>query len=163
MLDSLSVFDNIALPLRERTKLKEEEIGKRVMSTLVELGLVGHENKFPAQLSGGMKKRVGLARALQLQPDIMLFDEPTTGLDPEKSMEIYRLFVKTQQRFGYTSIIVSHDIPKIFNLADQVVLLNQGKVYSFDSPEDLLKSDVPDVKTFVEQTMGNVYLSSIME
>ena len=93
----------------------------------------------------------------------MLFDEPTTGLDPEKSMEIYRLFVKTQQRFGYTSIIVSHDIPKIFNLADQVVLLNQGKVYSFDSPEDLLKSDVPDVKTFVEQTMGNVYLSSVME
>jgi len=163
LLDSLSVFDNIALPLRERTKFKEEEIGKRVMSTLVELGLVGHENKFPAQLSGGMKKRVGLARALQLQPDIMLFDEPTTGLDPEKSMEIYRLFVKTQQRFGYTSIIVSHDIPKIFNLADQVVLLNQGKVYSFDSPEDLLKSDVPDVKTFVEQTMGNVYLSSIME
>lgn len=163
LLDSLSVFDNVALPLTERTKLSKEEIRKRVLSTLVELGLEGHEDKFPAQLSGGMKKRVGLARALQLQPEIMLFDEPTTGLDPEKSMEIYRLFSKTQKQFGYTSIIVSHDIPKIYNLADQVILLNSGKMSIFESPEDIQKSDDPDIRTFVMNTMGNVYLSSEME
>lgn len=163
LLDSLSVFDNVALPLTERTKLSNDEIRKHVLSTLVELGLEGHEDKFPAQLSGGMKKRVGLARALQLQPDIMLFDEPTTGLDPEKSMEIYRLFSRTQKQFGYTAIIVSHDIPKIYNLADQVILLNSGKMSVFESPEDIQKSEDPDIRTFVMNTMGNVYLSSEME
>lgn len=163
LLDSMTVFDNVALPLRERTKLSSDEIHQKVMAMLVELGLDGHENKFPAQLSGGMKKRVGLARALQMQPDIMLFDEPTTGLDPEKSMEIYRLFLKTQQMFSYTSIIVSHDIPKIFNLADQVVLLNHGKVHAFASPEDIQKSEDAEIMEFAQNTMGNVYLSREME
>lgn len=163
LLDSLNVFDNVALPLTERTNHSKEEIHKRVLSMLVELGLEGHEDKFPAQLSGGMKKRVGLARALQLQPEIMLFDEPTTGLDPKKSMEIYRLFSKTQKQFGYTSVIVSHDIPKIYNLADKVVLLNGGKINVFESPEDIQKSEDPDIRTFVMNTMGNVYLSSEME
>ncbi len=163
LLDSLTVFDNVSLPLVERTALSRGEIKERVMATLAQLGLEGSENKFPAQLSGGMKKRVGLARALQLQPKIMLFDEPTTGLDPEKAMEIYQLFHRTQQQFGYTSIIVSHDIPKIFNLADQVVILNRGKVNTFASPEDITRSEDPDIKDFVKKTMGDVYLSREME
>ncbi len=163
LLDSLTVFDNVALPLVERTKLGREEIRQKVVTTLGQLGLEGSEEKFPAQLSGGMKKRVGLARALQLQPKIMLFDEPTTGLDPEKSMEIYQLFHRTQRQYGYTSIIVSHDIPKIFNLADQVVILNHGRVVTFASPEDIPRSEDPEIKTFVKKTMGDVYLSKEME
>ena len=163
LLDSLNVFDNVALPLRERTKLSREEIRARVVDTLVQLGLVGHDEKFPAQLSGGMKKRVGLARALQLQPEIMLFDEPTTGLDPEKTLEIYQLFFETQREFGYTSVIVSHDIPKVFNLADQVVVLNDGKLVSFANPEEIQLCEIPEIQSFVKATMGHLYYSRDME
>jgi phospholipid/cholesterol/gamma-HCH transport system ATP-binding protein len=163
LLDSLSVFDNIALPLRERTSYDPAEIKRRVFAILEQLGLQGAENKFPAQLSGGMKKRVGLARALQLRPKIMLFDEPTTGLDPEKTLEIYHLFHKTQQQFGYTAVIVSHDIPKVFNLADQVVILNHGRANVFANPQDIQHSEVPEIKEFVLNTMGNIYLSREME
>lgn len=163
LFDSLTVYENVAMPLEERTELGSKEIHDRVLSMLAEFDLNGHENKYPAQLSGGMKKRVGLARALQLHPKIMLFDEPTTGLDPAGSMEIYRLFFKTQQQFGFTSIIVSHDIPKIFNLADQVVILNGGKTHIFSSPEEIQWSDDPEIRFFVEMTMGNVYQSQQME
>lgn len=163
LLDSLSVFDNVALPLEERTKLSRPEIRAKVLGMLDQLGLGGHENKFPAQLSGGMKKRVGLARALMLQPEIMLFDEPTTGLDPEKSMEIYQLFARTQQQFGYTSIIVSHDIPKIFNLADHVIIMDKGKISAFENPEAIQHSTDPDIREFVHTTMGNIYRSREME
>ncbi len=163
LLDSLSVFDNVALPLRERSRLKKDEIRERVMATLMQLGLIGHEDKFPAQLSGGMKKRVGLARALQLDPEIMLFDEPTTGLDPEKTMEIYRLFHETRERFGYTAVIVSHDIPKVFNLADQVVVLNRGRAFSFSSLEEIQMSKAPEIRDFVQATMGTIYRSHGME
>jgi phospholipid/cholesterol/gamma-HCH transport system ATP-binding protein len=106
-----------------------------------------------------MKKRVGLARALMLRPEIMLFDEPTTGLDPENSLEIYRLFLKTQKKFGYTAIIVSHDIPKIFNLAEQVILINKGKLSTFTSPEAIQQSEIPEIQSFIQSTMGKIYLS----
>ncbi|MCA1765654.1 MAG: ATP-binding cassette domain-containing protein [Desulfobulbaceae bacterium] len=163
LLDSLNVFDNVALPLRERTRLNRDQIREQVVNTLLQLGLVGHDEKFPAQLSGGMKKRVGLARALQLQPEIMLFDEPTTGLDPEKTLEIYQLFFETQRKFKYTAVIVSHDIPKVFNLADQVVVLNGGKLVSFDRPEEIQLSEIPEIQSFVKATMGHLYHSSDME
>lgn len=163
LLDSLNVFDNVALPLRERTRLNRDQIREQVVNTLLQLGLVGHDEKFPAQLSGGMKKRVGLARALQLQPEIMLFDEPTTGLDPEKTLEIYQLFFETQRKFKYTAVIVSHDIPKVFNLADQVVVLNGGKLVAFDRPEEIQLSEIPEIQSFVKATMGHLYHSSDME
>jgi len=163
LLDSLSVYDNVALPLRERTDHSEEEIRQTVMATLIQLGLIGHEEKFPAQLSGGMKKRVGLARALQVHPEIMLFDEPTTGLDPEKTLEIYRLFYQTQDKYGYTAVIVSHDIPKVFNLADQVVVLNRGKLVTFNNPEEIQLCPIPEIQAFVKATMGHLYLSSDLE
>ena len=163
LFDSLSVYENVALPLRERTSKTEAEIYESIQTTLAELDLVGHENKFPAQLSGGMQKRVGLARALQLEPDIMLFDEPTTGLDPVMTHEIYDLFARTQKKMGYTSIIVSHDIPKIFNLADQVIILQDGKMDVFDSPDEIQWSEKEHIKAFVQTTMGEVYQSHLME
>jgi len=153
----------VALPLEERTGLKAAEIRSQVLATLAQLGLAGHEDKYPAQLSGGMRKRVGLARALMLHPEIMLFDEPTTGLDPENSLEIYKLFLETQKKFDYTSVIVSHDIPKVFNLADQVIWVNQGRFSAFASPEDIQLSKIPEIQAFVRYTMGKIYLSGEME
>ncbi len=163
LFDSLTVFENVALPLRERTQRTEIEIREQVLSTLEQLELLGHEEKFPAQLSGGMKKRAGLARALQLKPEIMLFDEPTTGLDPVMTQEIYQLFARTQKQMGYTSVIVSHDIPKVFNLADQVIVLNNGEMDVFTSPEAIQWSQKPHIKEFVKTTMGEIYQSHLVE
>ncbi len=163
LFDSMTVFENVALPLRERTAKTEDEIREQVLSSLEQLELLGHENKFPAQLSGGMKKRAGLARALQLKPEIMLFDEPTTGLDPVMTQEIYQLFAKTQEQIGYTSIIVSHDIPKVFNLADQVIVLNNGAMDVFSSPEAIQWSSKPHIREFVQTTMGEIYQSHLVE
>ena len=163
LFDSMTVFENVALPLRERTKMTEKEIRTQVTETLTQLDLAGHEEKYPAQLSGGMQKRVGLARALQLNPEILLFDEPTTGLDPVMTREIYQLFSRTQALVGYTSVIVSHDIPKVFNLADQVIILNDGKVDVFDSPEEIQWSPKEHIREFVQTTMGQIYQSHLME
>ena len=157
LFDSLSVFENIALPLRERTKFSEQEIRQRVMNTLEQLELAGHEEKFPAQLSGGMKKRVGLARALQLNPEIILFDEPTTGLDPVMTREIYHLFARMQKKLGYTAVIVSHDIPRVFDLANQIILLNKGEVDVFASVEQIRESQKPYIREFAEMTMGELF------
>jgi len=163
LFDSMTVYENVALPLRERTKKTELEIKNQVLTSLEQLELLGHENKFPAQLSGGMKKRAGLARALQLKPEIMLFDEPTTGLDPVMTQEIYQLFAQTQKQVGYTSIIVSHDIPKVFNLADEVIILNNGKMDVFSSPESIQWSEKSHIQKFVKTTMGEIYQSHLVE
>jgi phospholipid/cholesterol/gamma-HCH transport system ATP-binding protein len=159
--DSMTIFENVALPLQENTKLSKKEIRQRVMDSLEQFGLKGHEDKYPAQLSGGMLKRVGLARALQLEPEVMLFDEPTTGLDPARSLEIYRLFHKIQREMGYTAVIVSHDIPKIFNLADQVVVMHEGKAKVFSSSEEIQWSKDPIIQDFVQMTMGHIYQSRL--
>ncbi|HKJ65747.1 MAG TPA: ATP-binding cassette domain-containing protein [Desulfopila sp.] len=163
LFDSMTVYDNIALPLRERTDLSEEDIGQKIHQTLEQLELDGAEKRYPAQLSGGMRKRVGLARALQLDPEIMLFDEPTTGLDPVMTQDIYQLFAATQQRVGFTSVIVSHDIPRVLNLADQVIILQGGKTDVFDSPEEIQLSEKEHIKEFVKTTMGQIYQSRLVE
>lgn len=163
LFDSLTVFENIALPLRERTSKSEEEIFEQVHASLAQFELAGHDAKYPAQLSGGMRKRVGLARAMQLQPSIMLFDEPTTGLDPVMTQEIYHLFASTQAEFGFTSVIVSHDIPKIFNLADQVIILDKGRMDVFESPEEIQWSKKEHIQDFVKTTMGEIYQSQLVE
>lgn len=160
LLDSMNVYDNVALPLRERTKFGEKEIKDIVQDRLLMMDLEGVDEKFPAQLSGGMKKRVGLARALALDPEVVFFDEPTTGLDVHKSHEIHKLFRRTKERLGYTSVIVSHDAPKIFKLADKVALLAGGRIAACLSPEDFQLSDNPHVRSFVETTMGPIYTSS---
>lgn len=159
LFDSLSVYDNVALPLRERTKLSDDVIHDKVMEKLTLMDLEKAVAKFPAQLSGGMRKRAGLARALVLDPKVVFFDEPTTGLDVHKSNELYQLFYRTQQQLGYTAVIVSHDVPKIFKLADDVALLADGQVQGCLSPEEFQMSDQPMIQAFVEETMGHLYLS----
>lgn len=139
LFDSLSVFDNVALPLREKTKKTESEIEAQVMHMLDEMRIADARYKMPAELSGGMQRRVALARALQLSPEIVLFDEPTTGLDPETSENIYDLFIETQKRLHYTALIVSHDIPRIFRAGDRIAVLNGGKIETVISPRDLGK------------------------
>jgi phospholipid/cholesterol/gamma-HCH transport system ATP-binding protein len=163
LFDSLTVYENVALPLRERTKKRENEIRAIVEETLATLELAGHEAKFPAQLSGGMRRRVGLARALQLNPEILLFDEPTTGLDPVMTQEIYQLFTRTQARAGFTAIIVSHDIPRVFSLADQIIVLDHGAMNVFASPEEIQRSEKAHIKEFIRTTMGNLYQSHLVE
>jgi phospholipid/cholesterol/gamma-HCH transport system ATP-binding protein len=157
LFDSMTVYDNIALPLRERTHMSEEEISSIVNNKIEMMDIVGSNEKYPAQISGGMKKRVGLARALVLKPRIIFFDEPTTGLDVAKSNELYRIFFRTQQQLKYTAVIVSHDVPKIFKLADYVALLNNGVIQGCLSPEEFQLSDDPVIKEFVETTMGPLY------
>lgn len=159
LFDSLNVYDNVALPLRERSDADEEEIRRNVEEKLTLMDLADMGGKYPAQLSGGMKKRVGLARALVMQPRIVFFDEPTTGLDVRKSNEIYRLFYKTQAKLKYTAVIVSHDVPKIFKLADYVALIHDGQILGNMSPEQFQLSDHPVIRAFVEETMGPIYSS----
>ncbi|MFZ3138411.1 MAG: ABC transporter ATP-binding protein [Thermodesulfovibrionales bacterium] len=163
LFDSMTVFDNVALPLRERTKASEEEIRRIVNEKLDLMDIEGSNDKYPAQLSGGMRKRVGLARALVLNPKIVFFDEPTTGLDVAKSNEIYRVFFKTQSKLGYTALIVSHDVPKIFKLADYVALLYDGVIQDCLPPEDFQTSENPFIKEFVQKTMGYIYESEEVE
>ena len=163
LFDSMSIFDNVALPLRERTDKNEAEVRANVEEKLALMGLEEHGNKFPAQLSGGMQKRVGLARALVLNPRVVFFDEPTTGLDVSKSNEIYRLFFETQARLNYTAVIVSHDVPKIFKLSDSVALMAEGTLQGSMSPEAFQLSDNPLIRSFVLETMGPIYSSEAEE
>jgi len=159
LFDSMTVYDNVALPLRERTDASEAEIRASVEEKLGMMDLVGADDKYPAQLSGGMQKRVGLARALALDPKVVFFDEPTTGLDAKRSSELYRLFYRTQQQLGYTAVIVSHDVPKIFKLSDYVTLLADKVIQGCMPPEEFQRSQNPVIRAFVETTMGTIYSS----
>ena len=159
LFDSMTVYDNVALPLREKTKTSEKEMESIINEKLEMMDVAGTNHKYPAQLSGGMRKRVGLARALVLNPKIVFFDEPTTGLDIAKSNEIYRVFFKTQSILKYTAVIVSHDVPRIFKLADYVALLHNGVVEGCLTPEEFQLSENHEIKKFAETTMGAPYTS----
>ncbi|OPL15371.1 MAG: ABC transporter ATP-binding protein [delta proteobacterium MLS_D] len=149
LFDSMNVFENVAFPLREHTRMKEPEIRERVSSRLQDVGLSGIEKKMPSELSGGMKKRVGLARALALQPQIVLFDEPTTGLDPVMTEAIDRLIFETQRKYNLTCVVISHDIKSIFSIGHQVAMLYDGKIIEFGAPEEMKNSDNPVVQQFL--------------
>lgn len=149
LFDSMTIFDNVAFPLREKTRLKEGELRMKVQSTLDQVGLIGSEEKFPSQLSGGMVKRASLARALIQEPEIMLFDEPTTGLDPITGRNILNLIESCHERLNFTGIIVTHEIPKIFEIVDKVAMLHDGVVVFFGEPEGILTSADPVVRPFV--------------
>jgi phospholipid/cholesterol/gamma-HCH transport system ATP-binding protein len=144
LLDSLSVMDNVAFPLREHTKLKEREVRKRVLEKLAILELEGTESRFPSQLSGGMRKRVALARALMLEPEIIVYDEPTSGLDPLTSRMVDDLIRETRTRFGVTSVVISHDMASALKIADTIFLLSKGTIHGHGTPEELVggKSDL---------------------
>jgi phospholipid/cholesterol/gamma-HCH transport system ATP-binding protein len=149
LFDSLSVFDNIAFPLREKTKLREDEVKIKVINALEDVGLKGIEMKYPAEISGGMKRRVALARALITEPKIVLFDEPTTGLDPIISSSIHRLIMSTHKKYGFAGVIISHEIPEIFEVADKVGMLYNGILIEYGTPEEIQKSSNPFVKQFI--------------
>src|SRR5512132_920765 len=150
LLDSMTIFDNVAFPLREKTKLAEGEIRKRAEARLAQVGLAGMGYKYPAEVSGGMKKRAGLARALAMEPEIVLFDEPTTGLDPLLGKSIHRLIGKMHATFGFTGVIVSHDIPEVFKISDRVAMLANGIIEEAAATEEFLASKNPVVRQFLQ-------------
>jgi phospholipid/cholesterol/gamma-HCH transport system ATP-binding protein len=150
LLDFLNVFDNVALPLKERRGMAREEIDRRVRGKLHQLDLHDVELKYPSQLSGGMKKRVALARALVTDPEIVLFDEPTTGLDPIRKNAVHSMILGYQRRFGFTGVVVSHEIPDIFFISQRVAMIDEGKIRFEGSPEQIQRSPDPEVKNFLE-------------
>ncbi|WP_297213892.1 MULTISPECIES: ABC transporter ATP-binding protein [Thermodesulfovibrio] len=149
LFDSMTVYDNVAFPLREKTKLDRKTIHEAVLTALNDVGLLGMEYKYPAELSGGMKKRVALARALIAKPKIILFDEPTTGLDPILVHSIHKLIRDTQQQYKFTGIIISHEIPEIFEISDKVAVLHDGKIVEVGTPEEIKNSNKIVVKNFI--------------
>jgi phospholipid/cholesterol/gamma-HCH transport system ATP-binding protein len=158
LLDSISVFDNVAFPLVENTKLPKKEITERVMSKLEILGLDPKivAPKFPSELSGGMRKRVGLARALMLEPPILVYDEPTSGLDPLTSRLVDDLIEEMRQRFGVTSIVISHDIASCFRIAHQAILLIEGRVEASGPPDELLDGGSEVAREFIRNSAVDV-------
>lgn len=150
LLDSMTVFDNVAFPLREKTKTGESEIGKKVEDRLEQVGLEGMGHKYPAELSGGMRKRAGLARALVMDPEIVLFDEPTTGLDPVLATGIHQLIARTQKTFGFTGVVVSHTIPQVFEISDYVAILANGVIEEVNPPQAFQVSKNPVVQQFIQ-------------
>jgi phospholipid/cholesterol/gamma-HCH transport system ATP-binding protein len=153
LFDSMNVFENVAFPLQEKTSLSTDEIRTRVLTALEDVGLKNVEHKFTDELSGGMKKRVGLARALLLNPKIILFDEPTTGLDPIIKRAIHQLIRETHTKFGFTALIVSHEIPDIFDIAQNVAMLFRGEILQFGTADELINSTDPVVKQFISGSL----------
>lgn len=149
LFDSMNVGENVAFPLIEHTKLKEVEIREIIADRLKAVGLSGIENKMPSELSGGMRKRVALARAIALQPQIVLFDEPTTGLDPVLSEAINQLIISTQKNFNLTCIVISHDLESIFKIAHRIALLYEGKIIEYGTPEEIRQSKNPVLVQFL--------------
>ncbi len=153
LFDSMTVFENVAFPLEEKTSLSKEEIRGRVLTALEDVGLKNIEHKFPDELSGGMKKRVGLARAVVLNPKIIIFDEPTTGLDPIIKRAIHQLIKDTHAKFGFTAVIVSHEIPEIFDVAQNVAMLFRGKILQHGTPDEIIHSTDPAIRQFISGSL----------
>ncbi len=153
LFDSMTVGENVAFPLREHTRLSEDEIKKIVADRLGAVGLKGIENKLPSQLSGGMRKRVGLARAIALQPEIVLFDEPTTGLDPVLTEAINQLILDTQRNFHLTCIVISHDLGSIFKMGHKVAMLYEGEIIEHGTPEEIKSSVNPVTVQFLSGSL----------
>ena len=150
LFDSMSVYENIALPLKEATSLPKGEIRTRVQDKMKLFDLEGIDHKYPSQLSGGMKKRVALARALVTEPEIVLFDEPTTGLDPIRKSAVHSMISDYQRRLGFTGVVISHDIPDIFYISQRVAMLDEGKIRFEGSPEDIQHASDEIVQQFIQ-------------
>ncbi len=151
LFDSMTVLENVAFPLREhRKELSEEEIRRLVEDKLRLVGLENVEHKFPAELSGGMRKRVGLARAVILDPKIVLYDEPTTGLDPITTDYVDEMVLAAKRELGVTSVVISHDIASAFKVADELAFLHQGRIVACGPPSEVRKSTQPQVRQFLQ-------------
>jgi phospholipid/cholesterol/gamma-HCH transport system ATP-binding protein len=149
LFDSMTVFENVALPLKERRLFSKTTIIKKVREKLSQLDLNGVNNRYPAQISGGMKKRVALARALVTDPEIVLFDEPTTGLDPIRKNAAHSMILDYQKRFGFTGIVVSHEIPDIFFISDHMAMLDEGRIIFEGNSEEIQQSANPIIQQFI--------------
>jgi phospholipid/cholesterol/gamma-HCH transport system ATP-binding protein len=149
LFDSMTVNENVSFPLHEKTKLKEKEIRDKVFAMLGHVGMRDEGYKFPAELSGGMKKRAALARALITSPEIMLFDEPTTGLDPIIVNSVFQYIKSTHDNLGFTGVIVTHEIPKIFSIVQRVALLIDGTIVAAGTPDEIQTSDNPVLRHFL--------------
>jgi len=150
LFDSMTVTENVAFGLRRfHPQLGEVEIQRRVAEHLATVGMEGHEDKLPSQLSGGMRKRVGIARALAVEPEIMLYDEPTAGLDPIMSGLMVHTIAKLRDQFGMTSVVVTHEVEELFEVADRAIMLYRGRIIAEDTPDQLRCCAAPEVQQFV--------------
>ena len=152
LFDSMTVFENIAFPLREHTDMSEEEVGRAVREKLELVDLPGTEHLMPVDLSGGMKKRVGLARSIVLNPKMILYDEPTTGLDPITAQKINELIIDLQSKLNVTSIVVTHDIQSAFSVGDRIAFLNQGVFEWTGTMEAARDTDHPQLREFLKSS-----------
>ncbi|HEY5610844.1 MAG TPA: ABC transporter ATP-binding protein [Thermoanaerobaculia bacterium] len=150
LFDSMSVFENIAFPLRRHTEMSEDEIRERVQRCLDQVHLQGVESKRPSELSGGMRRRVGFARAISLEPEILLFDEPTTGLDPVISDVVAELILEMDRTLNTTTVTITHDMKVAFKIADRVAMLFDGKIVEEGTPAEFQASTNPIVQQFIE-------------
>ncbi len=153
LFDSMNVMENVAFPLREHTRKKEKEIREIVKERLRAVGLTGIEDKMPSELSGGMRKRVGLARAIALHPQIVLFDEPTTGLDPVMTEAINELIVETQEKFNLTCVVISHDVQSIFTVGHKIAMLYEGRIIEYGTPDKIKMSSNPVLRQFLSGSL----------
>jgi len=149
LLDYLSVEENVALPLREHTRLAEEIIMIIVRMKLSLVGLRGFERYSPAELSGGMKKRVGIARAIALDPEVVFYDEPTSGLDPVVAAVINKLIMDLSKKLGITSVVVTHDMHSVLTISDTILMIHQGRILQMGTPEEIRNTKDPVVKQFI--------------
>ena len=149
LFDSMSVFDNVALGLRRR-QLSDDELATRVREALALVDLTGAEAKFPAELSGGMRKRVGIARAIALRPRYILYDEPTTGLDPVTAAVIDQLMVRTREHLGVTGVVVTHDMRSAYTVGDRIAMLYEGRVRQVGTVAEIQDTPDPVVRQFIE-------------
>jgi phospholipid/cholesterol/gamma-HCH transport system ATP-binding protein len=152
LFDSLTVEENVAFPLVEHTTMPRAEIHKVVIDRLATLGLKNIERKYPAEISGGMRKRVGLARALVLQPQILLYDEPTTGLDPIATKNVDDMIRDISKETGVTSVVISHDMASTFRIADRISMLHEGQIVASGHPDEVLQSTNEFLRAFVEMS-----------
>jgi phospholipid/cholesterol/gamma-HCH transport system ATP-binding protein len=150
LLDSLTVMDNLAFPLREHTRMRPAEIRAAVLEKLKLLGLEGTEKLYPSQLSGGMRKRVGIARALMLKPEILIYDEPTSGLDPTTSRMVDDLIEKMRVMFQVTNVVISHDMASAFRIAHHACLLVDGRIAAEGTPDELMNGANEAAREFIE-------------
>jgi len=149
LFDSMTVFENVAFPLVEKTRLKRPEIAERVHEMLAQVGLEGMDQKYPSELSGGMQKRAALARALIRRPKILMLDEPTTGLDPTRTSAIHELVRHTQQQFELTAVMVSHDVPQVFEYSDRVAFMHLGRIDLTGTVSEVMKADNENFQSFL--------------
>ena len=156
LLAWLTVRENVSLPLRETTKLSEDEIARQTDEALKAVGLEESADKYPAEISGGMVKRAGLARAIVRHADAVLYDEPTSGLDPVTAQTIHRLIHRLNAEQKLTSVVVTHDLAGACSFADRILMLKDGRVVLAATPEEFLKSDIPAVREYVIASKGEL-------